>query len=56
MLTVLEILIASLGSQDEQPTNSEICANCQRAHPPNDRVTDEIDLAMIFDPKATNGL
>ena len=38
VLTVVEVLIATLSTEDEESTDHEIRNNCRRAGPPNEGV------------------
>jgi hypothetical protein len=39
MFTVVEVLIATLSTEDEESTGDEIRNNCRSARPPNEGIT-----------------
>jgi hypothetical protein len=51
MLTIVKVSISSLGPEDEESSNRHIGKYSKRAKPPNDRVSNEVDVTMIFDPE-----
>jgi len=51
-LTVVKIPIPALCSKSEKATNGHIGNNGECARPPDERVTDKINLFMVLDPEA----
>jgi hypothetical protein len=51
ILTVMEVLIATLSTEDEETTDDEVRNNRRNARPPNEGITDEVYLTMILDPE-----
>jgi hypothetical protein len=45
-----EVLVSSLSSEDEESSNSGVGENRERRESPNERVSDQVDLSVIFDP------
>jgi len=40
MLTVVEVLIATLSTEDEESTDNEVCNNRRSAGPPDEGIAD----------------
>ena len=51
MRTILEVTVATLGAQDQEPAHSGIRKNASRAQPPNEGVSDEVDLFVVLHPE-----
>lgn len=51
LLTIFEISIATLRAKDEKAPHCNVTSYCGCTRPPDHRVANEIDLAMIFNPK-----
>jgi hypothetical protein len=49
--TVVKIAESSPRAEYEGPSHKHICDDRGRASPPNKWITEEVDLAMIFDPE-----
>lgn len=47
----MQILVSSLLPQDDEASRSDIQQDGKGAYPPNDWVTQEVDLSMILDPE-----
>lgn len=51
VLTVVEVTVAALGTEDEESADSRVCEDSSSAEVPDHWVTEQIDLAVILDPK-----
>jgi hypothetical protein len=51
MLTIVKVSISSLGPEDEESSNGNIGKYSKGAKPPNDRVSNEVDVTMILYPE-----
>ena len=49
--TAIEIPVSSLSTQDQQSTNRGIDSDAHRAWVPYHRITNEVNLTMVLDPK-----
>lgn len=50
-LTVIEITVATLGTKHEESSYGRVRKHCSGAKPPDDRVTQEVDLAVVLYPE-----
>lgn len=50
-LTVVKVSESPLRPKDEECAYENVSQDGQRAHPPHNGVTNEINLPMVFDPK-----
>lgn len=55
-LTVIKISIATFRSQNEEPASYAINDNGRCAKPPNERITHQVDLTMVFYPKVLRNM
>ena len=51
MRTAFKVPVTSLGTKNEEAAHSNIANNRGRAQEPDQRITEKIDLAMIFYPE-----
>ena len=51
-----KVLVSALSSQDEESTNSDVGKDGESRRPPDERVADEVDLAMILDPAVVDSI
>ena len=49
--TAIEIPVSPLSTQDQQSTHGDVDNDADCACVPNHRVTNEVNLTMILDPK-----
>lgn len=54
LLTLVQVAETSLVPQDEHTADEDVDADGDRAGPPDDGVTDEVDLSMVLDPEVLN--
>lgn len=50
-LTVVEITVATLGTKHEEAPYGRVRKDCSGAEPPDDRVTEQVDLAVVLYPE-----
>ena len=53
-LTVLEIAVATLSTQDQDAAHRRVREHCSRAEVPDQRVAEEVDLAVVLHPEVLN--
>lgn len=54
----VEILVSTLLTKDEEGADDEVDCDAGGTHPPGERITDEIDVAVVLNPEvdpATEG-
>lgn len=51
---MLEVTVATLGTDDKETTDDEVDDDSQRGTPPNDGVADQVHLAVLPHPKVLN--
>lgn len=51
LLTILKIPVTSLRAKNKKAPHGNIASYCSSAHEPDHRVSEKIDLAMIFNPE-----
>ena len=49
--TVVKVLVAALGTQYEQPANSHVESDRCCAEPPDHRVAEQVNLAVVLHPE-----
>ena len=48
---MVEILVSTLLTEDEEDADDKVRGNACSAHPPGERISDEIDVSVLLDPK-----
>lgn len=51
----MQIPESSLLPQDEESTDGDVDSDGDRARPPDDGITYEVDLTVVFDPEVLDG-
>jgi hypothetical protein len=51
VLTVVEVLVSTLSTKDEESTDDEVCNNRCGPGPPDKGIAYEVNLTMILDPE-----
>jgi hypothetical protein len=54
-VTLVQVSVAAFLSQDEQNANPEVDDDARGAQPPDDGVSDQVYLGMVFDPEVLHG-
>ena len=49
--TIVEVLVASLSTQDKEASGSKVQHNRQGAQVPDRWIADQVDLTAVFDPE-----
>ena len=52
--TVVEVLIASLLAEDEESPDDSVEHNRHGTEPPNEGISDQVDVFMVLDPEVLN--
>ncbi len=51
LLTIFKVSIATLRAKDKDAPHCNVASDCGCTQPPNHRVANEIDLAMVLNPE-----